>query len=68
MPMRAQECVMPWANARLPSGIQSHNARVAVGNVAPSPNPSRTRANSMAARVPASPVSSVAPPQMRAQS
>ena len=67
LPSRALECVMPWLNPRLSSGIQSLMARVAVGNVAPSPNPSRTRAAIIAVKVLTSPVSSVAPPHMIAE-
>ena len=54
LPRRALECVIPCANPRLPSGVQSDMARVAVGNVAPSPNPSITRAKSIPPRLPPS--------------
>src|SRR5436305_259143 len=46
-PNLALECVIPCAKPRRDAGVQSHMARVAVGNVAPSPNPSITRAKSM---------------------
>src|SRR4030081_2903164 len=39
LPKRAKECVSPWAKPHRPAGVQYCIARVAVGNVAPSPNP-----------------------------
>ena len=44
LPKRENACVMPWANPRFDFGIQYDIARVAVGNVAPSPKPKTTRA------------------------
>src|SRR4029077_11408822 len=66
LPRRALECVIPCANARLLSGTQSAIALVAVGKVAPSPNPSITRANSIPPRLPTIPVARVATAQMTA--
>src|SRR5579883_1984867 len=40
LPIRAKEWVMPCAKAQLRSGVHVDMARVAVGNVAPSPMPS----------------------------
>jgi hypothetical protein len=65
-PNRELEWVIPCANPRLPAGIQSDIARVAIGKVAPSPNPSMTRANRIAANVLTRPVSRVAVPQITA--
>ena len=66
-PSRAAEWVIPWENPRFPSTVQSDIARVAAGNVAPSPNPSRTRAQSMLGRPDAKPVNKVASAQMTAE-
>src|SRR5437867_10420062 len=38
-PRREDAWVMPWAKPRLDFAVQKDMARVAVGNVAPSPNP-----------------------------
>ena len=65
LPMRAKACVMPCAKPRLPVGVQLDIARVAVGKVAPSPRPSRMRAMTIEISPPASPVSTVAPAQMK---
>src|SRR6516162_7994062 len=43
LPKRAEEWVMPWAKPRLSGFVHDCIARVAVGNVAPSPKPSSTR-------------------------
>ncbi len=67
MPSRAKECVTPWAKPRLPAGVQLCIARVAVGNVAPSPKPSATRKNISDTRPVASPVNAVANAQMAPQ-
>lgn len=67
VPSREQEWVIPCAKARFSTGSQSHMARVATGKVAPSPNPSKPRANSMAPKVVVTPVSSVALPQTIAE-
>ena len=43
MPRRAKACVSPCANPRRPTAVQLCIARVATGNVAPSPMPTRRR-------------------------
>src|SRR5262249_43159385 len=67
LPIRAAEWVMPWANPQLRSGIHTVMARVAVGNVAPSPTPSARRAANRLASPPTTPVAAVATHTMRAQ-
>ena len=64
LPSRANECVTPWAKPRLLGGVQFCIARVAVGNVAPSPKPSATRNAISDTRPTASPVSAVATAQI----
>src|SRR5258706_12835588 len=64
LPSLALECVIPCPNPRFSSGNQSLMARVAVGKVAPSPNPSSSRAQTNAASPLTFPVHSVALPQM----
>ena len=64
LPSRANACVMPCANPRRCAGVQLCIARVAVGKVAPSPNPSRTR-NAISDHSPtANPVIAVATAQI----
>ena len=65
-PTRAAECVIPCANARLPSGIQADIARVAVGK-ADTPMPSNTRPNTIEDMLPARPINTVAADQITAQ-
>ncbi len=67
LPKRAKECVSPWAKPRRPAGVQYCMARVAVGNVAPSPKPSRTRHRKSETMPLANPVRMVATAQMRPQ-
>ena len=67
LPSRALEWVTPCPNPRLFAGSQSLIARVAVGKVAPSPNPSSRRAHSNAAKPLDFPVNSVATPQISAE-
>ena len=43
LPSRANACVSPCAKPRRPTGVQLCIARVATGNVAPSPMPTSTR-------------------------
>src|SRR5258708_12007669 len=43
LPRREKECVIPWAKPRHPARVQFDIARVAVGKVAPSPKPSKSR-------------------------
>src|ERR1700682_5014783 len=50
LPMRANAWVIPCAKPRFPGAVQFDMARVAVGNVAPSPRPSKTRARTSEAR------------------
>src|SRR5438270_13087133 len=64
LPMRANECVMPWAYPRFAAGTQFDMARVAVGKVAPSPIPRSTRAEKSDHRPVAAPVRIVAPAQI----
>src|SRR5437879_5220078 len=64
-PTRAAECVIPCANARLPSGIHADIARVAVGK-AETPTPSITRPNTIADMPPAKPMNTVAADQIAA--
>ncbi len=67
LPSRALAWVIPWANARFSFGVQSLIARVDMGNVAPSPNPSMTRRKSTAARLLTVPVNRVADAQITPQ-
>jgi hypothetical protein len=67
LPMRDAACVVPCAKPRLSAGIQFDMARVAVGNVAPSPSPSNKRAMISDTNPPASPVITVAAAQITAQ-
>src|SRR6266404_6944245 len=59
-PIRANECVMPWAKPQLRSGTHAAIARVAVGKVAPSPIPRKSRAANRLASPPTAPVAAVA--------
>src|SRR5258708_34453279 len=64
LPRREKECVMPWAKPRQPARVQFDIALVAVGKVAPSPNP-RARRNTMSDQNPsARPVKMVAAAQI----
>jgi len=56
--------VSPCAKPRLVAGVQYCIARVAVGNVAPSPKPSAKRARNSVARLPTKPVAIVAAAQI----
>src|SRR5437764_3458271 len=67
LPSRAAAWVMPCAQPDLPPGSQLDIARVAVGNVAPSPSPSSTRTANIDHSPPTSPVSIVATAQVRPQ-
>src|SRR6266436_10397501 len=67
LPSLALACVIPCPKPRFFSGSQSLIARVAVGKVAPSPNPRSKRAQTRAAKPLALPVNSVAAPQMTAE-
>src|ERR1700680_4738868 len=67
LPTRAKAWVIPCAKPRFPIAVQFDIARVAVGNVAPSPRPSRIRARTIDTSPPAKPVSTVAPAQMNEQ-
>src|SRR5262245_4890900 len=60
LPMRANAWVMPWAKPQRASGVHTDMARVAVGNVAPSPIPSASRAANSEASPPTAPVAAVA--------
>src|SRR5581483_2570892 len=64
-PMRAKECVMPCAKPRFAAGVQFDIARVAVGKVAPSPIPRRSRAAKSDQRPPTNPVRMVEPAQIK---
>ena len=64
LPRRAAAWVMPCAQPDLPPGNQLDIARVAVGKVAPSPNPSNMRAATSVYSPPTSPVRMVATDQM----
>src|SRR5690348_15895091 len=64
LPNRANEWVIPCANPRRAGAVQFAIARVAVGNVAPSPTPSSTRQNNSYQNPLTRPTSSVAPAQM----
>ena len=67
LPTLEKACVMPCANPRRLLAVQFDIARVAVGNVAPSPNPSSTRATTRETRPVDSPLSTVAPAQTSEQ-
>ena len=67
LPNRANACVRPCAKPRRPAGVQSCIARVATGNVAPSPTPSSTRTAKSVANPPTSPVRIVAVAQISPQ-
>src|SRR5262249_31744647 len=67
LPMRANECVRPWAKARSAGFVQLDNAEVAVGNVGPSPTPSSNLAAIIETNPPARPVRIVAPAQTSEQ-
>src|ERR1700733_7908902 len=67
LPNREQACVIPWAQPRLTGAVQLDMARVAVGNVAPSPNPRKNRPTSNLTKPPTKPVATVAPAQTTAQ-
>ena len=58
-PSREAECVMPCAQPQEDAGDQLAMARVAVGNAAPSPKPSRRRIRKRLPRPPARPVAIV---------
>ena len=64
LPSRAKEWVRPCAKPRRFAGVQYCIARVAVGNVAPSPKPSAKRATNSAARPLTKPVEMVAAAQI----
>jgi hypothetical protein len=65
LPIRADEWVMPCAKPQLRSGIHTDMARVAVGNVAPSPTPNASRAANRLASPPTTPVAAVATQTIR---
>src|SRR5215467_7747333 len=67
LPMRENECVKPCASPRLAAGVQLCIARVATGNVAPSPTPSNRRTRYSVKKLPARPVSTVADAQTKPQ-
>src|SRR5260370_38538015 len=67
LPEPERAWVIPWANGRFFGGVQSLIARVDMGNVAPSPNPSMTRKKSTAARLLTVPVNRVADAQIMPQ-
>ena len=67
LPSRAAAWVMPWAKPLSLAETQRAMAAVAAGKVAPSPNPSSSRATSSEASPPARPVSTVALAQIRLQ-
>src|ERR1700730_6099884 len=54
-PMRENEWVIPCAKPQRSTGVQLDIARVAVGNAAPSPNPSARRNANSEANPPAAP-------------
>ena len=64
-PSRANACVSPCAKPRRPTGVQLCIARVATGNVAPSPMPTSRRQKNSDMRPPAKPVRIVALAQIR---
>src|ERR1700731_1976580 len=66
-PIRENEWVKPCAKPRLLAGVQYCIARVAVGNVAPSPKPSATRAMNSVTRLVTKRVMMVAAAQIRPQ-
>src|ERR1700712_2111727 len=66
LPMRDAACVMPCAKPRLSAGIQFDMARVAGGDLGPSPPPSHKRAIISDTKPPESPVMTVAPAHMTA--
>ena len=59
-PIRANEWVIPCAKPQLRSGTHTAMARVAVGNVEPSPIPRASRAANRLASPPTTPVAAVA--------
>ena len=67
LPNRAHAWVMPWANPRRSGGDHACIARVATGNVAPSPNPNITRTRNSDMKPPARPVRMVAVAQTSPQ-
>ncbi len=67
LPRRDAAWVMPCAQPDLPPGSQVDMARVAVGNVAPSPKPSSIRAATRVQSPPTSPVMMVATDQISPQ-
>ena len=67
LPTRENACVMPCANPRRSGGVQLCMARVATGNVAPSPTPSSRRTRYSDVSPPTRPVSAVADAQISPQ-
>lgn len=63
LPKRAKAWVMPCAQPRFVAGVQDASARVAVGNAAPSPKPSRMRAAKSEAKPLTPPIRTVAADQ-----
>ena len=67
LPTREKAWVMPCANPRSTGRVHLAMAEVAVGKVAPSPNPSNSRAMTMVANPFTKPVKIVASAQIREQ-
>ena len=67
LPKRENAWVIPCAKPRRPGAVQLCIARVATGNVAPSPTPSSMRTRKRLVRLPARPVSIVAADQTTPQ-
>src|SRR5215471_13209639 len=67
LPIRANEWTIPCAKPHFSFGVQLAIARVAVGKVAPSPNPNASLQKNKEVRPPTAPVKTVEPTTMAQQ-